>query len=108
MQKCSAFAGTGLARRGAAEFLEHVLEFGHVFKAFVDRSEAHVCDRIQLAQLVHHEFAQTVAANFALAAARALMSVPDLPAEEIARRAMGIAADICVYTNRELVLERLD
>jgi len=41
---------------------------------------------------------------FALAAARALMDF-DLTAEEIARRAMGIAADICVYTNRDLTVE---
>lgn len=34
--------------------------------------------------------------NYALAAARALMDVPGLDAEAIARRAMGIAADICV------------
>src|SRR6187399_2052969 len=33
--------------------------------------------------------------NYALAAARALMQVPDLSAEEVARRAMKIAADIC-------------
>ncbi|HXV01469.1 MAG TPA: HslU--HslV peptidase proteolytic subunit, partial [Caulobacteraceae bacterium] len=43
---------------------------------------------------------------FALAAARALMDF-DLSAEEIARRAMGIAADICVYTNRDLVVEAI-
>jgi ATP-dependent HslUV protease subunit HslV len=42
--------------------------------------------------------------SFALAAARALMDF-DLTAEEIARRAMAIAADICVYTNTDLVLE---
>ena len=41
---------------------------------------------------------------FALAAARALIDL-DYSAEEIAWRAMAIAADICVYTNRELVLE---
>ena len=44
--------------------------------------------------------------NFALAAARALYDL-DLSAEEIARKAMGIAADICVYTNDELVLEAM-
>ena len=44
---------------------------------------------------------------FALAAARALMDQP-LDAETIARRAMGIAADICVYTNRALVVESLE
>ncbi len=45
--------------------------------------------------------------NFALAAARALIGVDGLSAEEIARRAMGIAADICVYTNRNLIVETL-
>ncbi len=42
--------------------------------------------------------------SYALAAARALMDT-DLDAEAIARRAMAIAADICVYTNGELTLE---
>lgn len=42
--------------------------------------------------------------NYALAAARALMD-SGLDAEAIARKAMSIAADICVYTNRELVVE---
>ena len=45
--------------------------------------------------------------NFALAAARALQD-GDLSAEEIARRAMAIAAEICVYTNGNLVVETLD
>jgi ATP-dependent HslUV protease subunit HslV len=45
--------------------------------------------------------------NYALAAARALMTVPDISAEEIARRAMKIAADICIYTNENLVVETL-
>jgi ATP-dependent HslUV protease subunit HslV len=44
--------------------------------------------------------------NFALAAARALYDHLD-DAEAIARRAMDIAADICVYTNRSLTVERL-
>ncbi len=44
--------------------------------------------------------------NFALAAARALRDQP-LDAEEIARKAMTIAAEICVYTNTNLVLESL-
>jgi ATP-dependent HslUV protease subunit HslV len=44
--------------------------------------------------------------NFALAAARALLDQP-LDAEEIARKAMAIAAEICVYTNTNLVLESL-
>ena len=43
---------------------------------------------------------------FALAAARALSSF-DLSAEEIARRAMKIAAGICVFTNENITLESL-
>ncbi len=45
--------------------------------------------------------------NYALAAARALLQVEGLTSEEIARRAMGIAADICVYTNHSLITETL-
>ena len=44
--------------------------------------------------------------NYALAAARAMMD-SDLPAEEIARKAMAIAADICVYTNGNLTVEKI-
>ncbi|HEY5299055.1 MAG TPA: ATP-dependent protease subunit HslV [Acetobacteraceae bacterium] len=45
--------------------------------------------------------------NFALAAARALLTVDGLSAEDIARRAMKIAADICVYTNENIIVETL-
>ena len=45
--------------------------------------------------------------NYALSAARALIDVEGLDAEAIARKAMGIAADICVYTNHNLVIEKL-
>lgn len=45
--------------------------------------------------------------NYAYAAARALMDT-DKSAEEIARRAMQIAGDICVYTNHNFVVETLD
>ena len=45
--------------------------------------------------------------NYATAAARALVDF-DLDAEEIARRAMKIAGEICVYTNHSLVVERID
>ncbi|HEY7664455.1 MAG TPA: ATP-dependent protease subunit HslV [Xanthobacteraceae bacterium] len=44
--------------------------------------------------------------NYALAAARALMDSA-LDAEAIVRKAMDIAADICVYTNRNVTLEKL-
>lgn len=43
--------------------------------------------------------------NYALAAARALMDREDMDAEAIARKAMQIAADICIYTNESVVLE---
>ncbi|WP_421999535.1 ATP-dependent protease subunit HslV [Roseovarius mucosus] len=45
--------------------------------------------------------------NFALAAARGLAENLDLSAEDIARRAMAIAADICVYTNGKLTVEKI-
>ena len=45
--------------------------------------------------------------NYALAAARALMGMPDLSAEDIARRAMKIAAEICVYTNHSVIVETI-
>jgi ATP-dependent HslUV protease subunit HslV len=45
--------------------------------------------------------------NFALAAARALLTVDGLSAEEIARRAMKIAGDICIYTNANVIVETL-
>ena len=45
---------------------------------------------------------------YALAAARALLDCSDMDAPEIARRALEIAADICVYTNREITVLELD
>ena len=44
--------------------------------------------------------------NYALAAARALMDT-DADAEAIARRSLEIAADICVYTNGNMVVESI-
>jgi ATP-dependent HslUV protease subunit HslV len=45
--------------------------------------------------------------NYALAAARALIDT-DQDAEAIARKAMQIAADICVYTNHSVIVETID
>jgi ATP-dependent HslUV protease subunit HslV len=45
--------------------------------------------------------------TYALAAARALMDT-DLDAEAIVRKAMAIAAEICVFTNSNLVIEKID
>lgn len=44
--------------------------------------------------------------NYALAAARGMMD-SDRDAEEVARAAMAIAADICVYTNGRLTVEKI-
>jgi ATP-dependent HslUV protease, peptidase subunit HslV len=44
---------------------------------------------------------------YALSAARALIGATEMDAEEIAARAMKIAADICVYTNENVVIEKL-
>jgi ATP-dependent HslUV protease subunit HslV len=45
--------------------------------------------------------------NYALAAARALIET-DMDAETIARKAMAIAAEICVYTNDSVIVESLE
>lgn len=46
--------------------------------------------------------------SYALAAARALIDRPDVDAEAIARKALDIAAGICVYTNTHVTLEAID
>ena len=44
---------------------------------------------------------------YALAAARALVKHTDLTATEIAAEAMGIASEICIYTNSDIIVEEL-
>jgi ATP-dependent HslUV protease subunit HslV len=46
--------------------------------------------------------------NYALAAARALLRNTDMGARDIVEQGLGIAADICIYTNANLVIEELD
>jgi ATP-dependent HslUV protease subunit HslV len=46
--------------------------------------------------------------NYALAAARALASVDGLSARDIVQRSLEVAADICVYTNRNITIIELD
>ncbi|KAK8805441.1 hypothetical protein WA158_002097 [Blastocystis sp. Blastoise] len=45
--------------------------------------------------------------GYALAAAKALIDT-DMPLEEVARKAMNIAADICIYTNHNFTMEKLE
>ena len=46
--------------------------------------------------------------NYALAAARALVTETTLPARDIVEKSLHIAGDICVYTNHQLTIEALD
>jgi ATP-dependent HslUV protease subunit HslV len=45
--------------------------------------------------------------QFALSAARALLEASELDARSIVERSLNIAADICIYTNRNLVIDQL-
>jgi ATP-dependent HslUV protease subunit HslV len=45
--------------------------------------------------------------GYALAAARALLTHPELSAAQIVRTALEIAADLCIYTNRNIEVEEL-
>ncbi|MDA9231135.1 ATP-dependent protease subunit HslV [Rickettsiales bacterium] len=46
--------------------------------------------------------------NYALSAAKALIDIKDIEAEEIVRKSMKIASDLCVFTNNNLVIETLN
>ena len=46
--------------------------------------------------------------NYAMAAAKALYDVPGIPLEEIARKAMKIAGDIDIYTNHNVIMEKIE
>ena len=45
---------------------------------------------------------------YAISAAKALMKNTELNAEEIAIKSLNIAADICIYTNHNIVLEKIE
>lgn len=46
--------------------------------------------------------------TYALSAARALLDIDGLSAEDVARRSMAIAAEICVYTNAQVTVETIE
>ncbi len=46
--------------------------------------------------------------NFALSAARALIDIDNLSAEDVVKKSMKIAGDLCVYTNHNVVIETLE
>ena len=45
---------------------------------------------------------------YAISAAKALIKKTDLNAESVALEALNIAADICVYTNHNIIFEKID
>ena len=45
---------------------------------------------------------------YAISAAKALINNTDLSAEDVAKKSLNIAADICIYTNHEIAIETLD
>jgi ATP-dependent HslUV protease, peptidase subunit HslV len=45
--------------------------------------------------------------SYAVAAARAMLEASELDARSIVERSLGIAADICIYTNRNLIVDEL-
>ena len=67
----------------------------------------HELEQAVVAVLGVGERLRRVAAERALAAARALMRHTELDAEAIARASLEVAAEICIYTNANLSLETL-
>ncbi len=47
-------------------------------------------------------------ANYAMAAAKALMRNTELSAKEIVKKSLEIAAEICIYTNDKIIMEEID
>jgi ATP-dependent HslUV protease subunit HslV len=45
---------------------------------------------------------------YAQAAARALLDSTQLPAADVVKKALAIAADLCIYTNQNIVIETLE
>mmetsp|Transcript_25511 Transcript_25511/g.59272 ORF Transcript_25511/g.59272 Transcript_25511/m.59272 type:complete len:237 (-) Transcript_25511:28-738(-) len=45
---------------------------------------------------------------YAIAAARALIDLPDLSAEEVAKKSMEVAGEMCIYTNKNFMVETID
>ncbi len=45
--------------------------------------------------------------SYALSAAKALLNIPGLTAEEIARKSLKIASELCIYTNEHVTLEKI-
>ena len=89
---------------------------GHLVRAAVELAKDWRTDRslsrLEAMLAVANKDASLIAmgsgGNFAQAAARALLMKTDLSALEIAQTALGIAGDICVFTNHHQTIEELD
>lgn len=46
--------------------------------------------------------------SFALSAATALLENTEMPAEDIVKKSMKIAGDMCIYTNHNIIVEKLE
>ena len=90
-----------LLRAVMVENIEKVLDRGEKIELLVDKTDP----KYKAAMKVQKPQAR-LAKIYALAAGKALIDL-DLSAEDIARKAMGIAAEICVYTNGNLTVESL-
>lgn len=126
------FAGAGADALALSERFEGKLEQfgGNLRKAVVELSKDWRTDRMlrrleALMIVADHEASYLLSGSgdviepddgilaigaggaYALAAARALTASTDLSARQIAEKAMGIAAEICIYTNDKIVVEEL-
>lgn len=86
-------------RKGAARNLEAMLIVADKESLFIVSGNGNVVDPEEGVCAIGS------GGNYALSAARALLENTDLSAEEIVRRSMKIASDLCVYTNNHLTVE---
>jgi ATP-dependent HslUV protease subunit HslV len=126
------FAGSAADSFTLFERFEEKLEQyrGHLLRAAVElakqwRTDKYLRNLEALLAVVNQEQALVISGNgevvepddgivaigsggmYALAAARMLVKHTDLSAQEIVRQSLETAADICIYTNRNIVLEEL-
>ena len=90
----------------------HGTEVGMARVASVERNtkETRINGRVDLDGTGASEISTGIGSGggYALAAARALICNDAMDAENVARRAMTIAAGICIYTNDKITLEKLE
>ncbi len=79
-----------------------------VWRFAIEARQPHRAERVEkIAEAVLGVVLIVVAIYLGISAARALIDRDDMDAEAIARKSLNIAADICVYTNRNVIVEKL-